>query len=118
MCGICGYVGQKLAASLPEALASLARRKGYELAACTHCNCIFVRREEFSKLGFAPLDITAVFPRKHLVYLMSCYNGKTFMSQPLLYSTTKRSVIAWRRNALWPDNALPVICQQATRKPR
>ena len=107
------------------ALSALARRKGYGLAACTHCNCIFVRAEEFLKLGYDPLDITVIFPRKHLVYLMSCYNGKTFVNQPLLYAATKRSPLAWLRNALWsanpeawPENTIPVICQHATRGPR
>lgn len=104
------------------ALVSLARKKGYALAASTHCNCIFVRADEFSKLGYAPLDINAIFSRKHLVYLMSCYNGKTFVSQEPLYAGLKRSVRRWLRNFLrpaditaWPEKTIPVVCQKAVR---
>ena len=100
----------------------LARRKGYELAANTWCNCIFVRASESSRLGFAPIDITQTFDRERLVYLMNCYNGKLFLNQPPVYSGIKRSLWAWLRNSLWPakraawpENTIPVICQRARR---
>lgn len=37
--------------SSPLAMVELGKRKGYELAAVTNCNCIFVVSEEFEKLG-------------------------------------------------------------------
>jgi hypothetical protein len=104
------------------ALSALARRKGYELAANTWCNCIFVRAADFARLRFAPIDITQTFDRERLVYLMNCYNGKLFLNQPPVYSGIKRSFWAWLRNSLWPakraawpENTIPVICQRARR---
>lgn len=42
------------------ALVRLGKEKGYELAAVTPCNGIFVRAEEFPKLGIADNDIDAM----------------------------------------------------------
>ena len=82
-----------------------------------------MRAAEFSRLGFAPIDITQTFDRERLVYLMNCYNGKLFLNQPPVYSGIKRSLWAWLRNSLWPANraawpekTIPVICQSATRR--
>jgi len=104
------------------ALAALARGKGYSLAACTLCNCIFVRESEIDRLGFAPLEVTEVFCREQLVYLMNCYNGKTFLNRSPTYGGIQREPSVWLRNCLWPadraawpDNAIPVICQKALR---
>ncbi|MEY2542211.1 MAG: hypothetical protein QOI22_1813 [Verrucomicrobiota bacterium] len=105
-----------------SALVALARRKGYGLAANTWCNCIFVRDEEFSRLAYAPLDITQTFSREGLTYLMNCYNGKLFLNRAPVYSGIKRSWYSWLRNSIWPakraawpENTIPVICQRAAR---
>lgn len=105
------------------ALVRLARAKGYGLAAVTWCNCIFVRDELFPALGFAPLELAAAFSREGLTYLMNCYNGKLFLNRRPVYSGTRRSFWAWLRNAIlpadraaWPEGAIPVICQRASRK--
>lgn len=104
------------------ALVALAKTKGYSLAANTWCNCIFMRDDEFSRLGYAPLDITKTFSREGLTYLMNCYNGKLFLNRAPVYSGIKRSWYSWLRNSLWPakrvawpENTIPVICQRATR---
>jgi methyltransferase FkbM-like protein len=104
------------------ALAALARRKSYSLAANTWCNCIFVRDDEFPRLGYTPLDITRTFSREGLTYLMNCYNGKLFLNRAPVYSGIKRSWYSWLRNSLWPakratwpENTIPVICQRAGR---
>lgn len=102
------------------AMAALAARKGYGLAATTNCNCIFVRHDAFPKLGFAPLEVRAVFARDGLVYLMSCYNGKVFLNGRPSHAPLKCSLGGWFRNflspadrAAWPEGTLPVICQPA-----
>jgi hypothetical protein len=43
------------------ALIELGKAKGYELAYVTHLNAIFVRAEEFPKLGIADNDIDAMY---------------------------------------------------------
>lgn len=102
------------------AMATLAVRKGYGLAATTNCNCIFVRQDAFPKLGFTPLDVRAVFARDGLVYLMNCYNGKVFLNRRPSHAPLKRSFGGWFRNFLspadrdaWPEGTMPVICQPA-----
>ena len=104
------------------ALTALARKKGYGLAGCTWCNCIFVRDDEFARLGYEPLNISDTFSREGLTYLMNCYNGKLFLNRAPVYSGIKRSFWSWLRNsfapskrAAWPDKTIPVICQRATR---
>ncbi len=106
------------------ALASLAHTKGYGLAACTATNCLFVRREDFPRLGFEPLDIRLGFSREHLVYLMSTYNGKAFLNKAPLYFDVHKPRLKWLRHLLglsrrdaWPETAIPVGCFKLPKAP-
>ena len=68
------------------ALVRLAHEKGYQLAACTDTNCIFVAKEDFPKLGFEEPDICSIFLRQGLSYLINSYDGAIFLTQSPVYS--------------------------------
>jgi hypothetical protein len=68
------------------ALTRLARDKGYELAACTATNCIYVYRDEFPALGIAELDLSTNFDRSQLCYVINAYDGRTFLATKPVYS--------------------------------
>ncbi|MDE2038207.1 MAG: FkbM family methyltransferase [Patescibacteria group bacterium] len=57
----------------------LAHEKGYSLAAMTHTNCIFVRSDEFAKLGIEEPGLEEVFDRSGLSYVVSAYNGSLYL---------------------------------------
>lgn len=60
------------------ALIELGRRKGYELAATTECNGIFVLAEEFAKLGISDNDIDSLHDCSHDLVLFHGYDGTFF----------------------------------------
>lgn len=72
--------------SSAKAIMDLAKIKGYSLSAITETNCIFVRDSEFPKLDIQPVDLEREFPSKHLTYLFSSYDGKTFPSRKSAYA--------------------------------
>lgn len=77
--------GNYLGASA-RALHELGMRKGYSLVACTHMNCIFVRRDLAA--GFLESDnLDALFDPSGITYLMSAYDGSVFLSRPPLFAS-------------------------------
>lgn len=61
-----------------EALVRLAHEKGYLLAAATTTNCIFVKKEEYAKLGIEEPGLAEVFDGSSLSYLASALNGTVY----------------------------------------
>lgn len=81
--GVAFYQSRDLAvaqgASL-DALAQYAERRGYELAAATPLNAIFVRADLFPALGIADNSPAALRPdRRHVAYVWHGYDGQTFV---------------------------------------
>ncbi|WP_216913416.1 MULTISPECIES: hypothetical protein [unclassified Synechococcus] len=68
------------------ALTRLAKEKGYGLAACTATNCIYVREDDFSALGFPELDLTRIFDRSQLCHVINAYDGRTYLTNKPVYS--------------------------------
>ena len=64
-------------AALP--LLRLGHMKGYKLAHVTDTNLFLVKEELFSKLNFAEPNLKDVFVYSHLTYLISGYDGKSFL---------------------------------------
>lgn len=67
-------------------LLNLSHAKGYKLAHMTDTNMFFVIESEFIKLGFDEPLLSNFFINKHLTYLISSYDGKTFLAGPATYS--------------------------------
>jgi hypothetical protein len=76
--------------SSAKAIIELGREKRYSLAAITDTNCIFVKDEEFPKLNITQPNLEEVFPRKHLTYLISSYDGVSFVDKTPPYSKVKK----------------------------
>ena len=95
-------------------LVRLAHEKGYQLAACTETNCIFVTQEDFPKLGFPEPSIASIFPRSGLAYLVNAYDGRIFLTRNPVYSkplprmcVTK--LLADLREELFPKSLRPQL---------
>lgn len=76
--------------SSAKAIVELGREKRYSLVAITETNCIFVTDEDFPKLGIPSIVLEEIFPKKHLTYIMSSYDGISFTNQVPPYSKTKK----------------------------
>jgi len=76
--------------SSAKAIVELGREKGYSLATITETNCIFVTNEDFLKLNIPHIILEEIFPKKHLTYIMSSYDGVAFTNQVPPYSKTKK----------------------------
>lgn len=76
--------------SSAKAIVELGKEKGYSLVAITETNCIFVTNDDFPKLHIPQIDLEEVFPKKHLTYIISSYDGVTFTNQVPPYSQTKK----------------------------
>lgn len=63
------------------ALLNLAKKKGYDLAAITESNCIFVLQPEFEKLHIQHYTLEEIFPRRHLAYIITSFAGTPFINQ-------------------------------------
>jgi len=68
----------------------LAKAKNYSLAACTTTNLIFVRNADFDKLGFDEPTLEAVMPMNGLTYVITSYDGTSYLSQRLGYKEIKK----------------------------
>jgi hypothetical protein len=62
-----------------KANVDLAHEKGYALVAATQTNCIFVLKEEFAKFDFTEPSLTDVFDPAGLSYVISSYNGSSYI---------------------------------------
>jgi hypothetical protein len=76
-----GYFGASA-----RALEALAADKGYRLAACTKTNCIFVDARLWGALGVGHASLEQLFPRGHLTYVISAYDGRTYLSRVPTYA--------------------------------
>ena len=65
-----------------RALVRLAHEKGYTLASCTSTNLIFIRQEDFTRMGFGEPRLEDVFNPGHLTYLIASMDGRYFLSAP------------------------------------
>lgn len=61
-----------------KSILKLAHKKGYKLTHMTETNMFFVTNKSFDRLGFDEPILEEVFVNKHLVYVISSYDGKTF----------------------------------------
>jgi hypothetical protein len=68
------------------ALTRLAKSKGYELAACTKTNCIFVLRQDYALLNIPEYSLVNEFDRGYLCYVINAYDGRTFLASKPVYS--------------------------------
>lgn len=75
-------------------LLKLGQKKGYKLAAITDTNLFLVSNDDFSKLCIDEQQLSEVFPGTHLTYVMSGYNGRTFLNRkpPYLYEIDNMNV--------------------------
>ena len=64
-----------------RALVSLADAKGYRLACCTKSNCLFVDSSHWGALGGGELALEEVFPRGNLTYVISAYDGRSYLNR-------------------------------------
>lgn len=71
------------------ALTKLAERKGYRLIAMTDTNCFFVTEADFSAFSDFETDHDAIFPGKHLTYLITDYDGRFSFSKKPTYGFTQ-----------------------------
>lgn len=65
----------------------LGNKKGYKLAAITDTNLIFVLNEDFPLLNIEEVNLITDFPKNHLVYVITGFDGKAYLSNkpPYLY---------------------------------
>jgi len=63
-----------------KAIVTLAHRKQYRLVAITDTNCFLVREEDFPKLEITEPALEEIFESTHLTYLISSYNGSSFLT--------------------------------------
>jgi hypothetical protein len=63
-----------------RAVTELAKNKGYELAATTRVNAIFVTKSEFSKLGIEDNSIDAMYFADFTTELFQGYDGSLFVA--------------------------------------
>ena len=74
------------------ALVNLAKKKGYGLVGCTETNCFFVLNSEYPKLNIPEPPLQDVFPRDHLTYLITAFDGRAFLSRQPTYLSTIEGV--------------------------
>jgi hypothetical protein len=66
-----------------RAIYNLAKSMGYFLAAITDTNLILVAESDFRKLNIPEVDLIQNFPSSHLVYVITSYDGKGYLSKEL-----------------------------------
>ncbi|MFA6177944.1 MAG: FkbM family methyltransferase [Candidatus Paceibacterota bacterium] len=74
-----------------KALVELAQKKGYELVALTDTNCIFIEGNLFQNLGINKCKLSDLFIDGHLTYVMSSFDGVTFVNRMPSYGTIGKS---------------------------
>lgn len=98
------------AGSSALALCNLATKKGYSLVTMTDTNCFFIKNEEFHKLDIKPISIKDTFVRSHITYLMSSFDGSSFLNiRPPYFNDKifqKNTTIPKTKN---PNNFIPII---------
>ena len=117
--------GENIGASA-RSICRVAKSKGFRLTHITRTNLIFVVSEEFSKLEINEPSVVADFPEDHLTFLISGYNGTTYVTRsqlpyhplPLQGSMTRhlrillRGLRSWFSGKLQPnvrqDGLIPV----------
>ena len=77
--------------SSASAMVKLAKSKGYELAAHTPNNCIFVNSKEFSKLKIKVPSLNHIFDKNEISYLISTYDGRLFTYGTPRFTRKRRS---------------------------
>jgi len=70
----------------------LAHNKGYKLAHMTDTNMILIHESAYDKIGFEEPSLEQFFVNKHLTYLISSYDGQSYLSGPATYSNLQTSV--------------------------
>lgn len=67
-------------------LLKLAHAKGYKLAHMTATNIFFVHQDVFDKLQIGEPSLESVFVKSNLTYLISSYDGNTFLAGNAAYT--------------------------------
>lgn len=80
-----GVPGTRFGSSA-KSLCTLAAKKGYRLVACTITNLFFVHHEDFASLGITEPELAAVMPRDHLTYVVTAYDGTTYLTRQPTYA--------------------------------
>lgn len=83
---------------------NLAHNKGYKLAHMTDTNMILIHESEFDKMGFEEPPLEHFFVNKHLTYLISSYDGQSYLFGPATYSNFKASVETTSHPDIISDN--------------
>ncbi len=86
------------------AIVRLGKEKGYRLVTLTDTNVILVAEEDFDALGIEEPEVASVFPRQHLTYLISGYDGAAYLSRRPSYGSGPKR--------------LPVLGRMARGRPR
>jgi hypothetical protein len=76
------------------ALVNLAKAKDYGLVCCTETNCFFVHGPDYPKLKMLEPPLHEVFPRDHITYVITAFDGRAFLSQQPTYAPAMASATA------------------------
>lgn len=69
------------------AMQKIAKEKGYMLVAMTDTNCFFIQKDEVVKLGIEVPTLPEMFPRQHLSYVVTSYDGIPYLTNIPTYAT-------------------------------
>jgi hypothetical protein len=95
--------GERFGASA-RALVRLAHERRYRLAAMTETNCLFVRDEDFPRLGIAEATVEASFPRELLTYVVTSFDGAPYVTRTPVFVYKLRPAPVLRLRAPEPPH--------------
>jgi hypothetical protein len=100
-------------------LLRLSHKKGYKLAHMTSTNMFFVRQDAFGKLLISEPALENVFINNNLTYLISSYDGKTFLAGHASYTQFESMPSDIRYPEIISKGSVirKVIVQEAVQKP-
>ena len=99
------------------ALNRLAGQKGYKLVYMTNTNCIFVKADEFDKLGVPELDLQQLFPGNRLTYVVSDYSGNCYVTGRPVYAGKVEEISLGGVIAAWLKSLLGKQAARVDSKP-
>ncbi len=108
-----------------RALVELAHERNYRLVTATDTNLILVTEDDFGRLGIEEPALEDVFPSQFLTYVISAFNGSTYLSQRPIYGPSPKQLPRLgRRKKLSSDislessiDILPVSIHRYTKRP-
>ncbi|NTE04801.1 FkbM family methyltransferase [Agrobacterium tumefaciens] len=71
------------------AIDRLASEKGYSLVHMTDTNMFFIEKKELDTMNIKEVKMEEIFPKQHLTYVITSYDGRTLLSQVPVYHSLK-----------------------------